>query len=665
MNNPAKRKLSHIAIIAFIITALTISLFLKNSFIFTNISCLILIIALSLIYGIKGSLSALFFSIISLIYYNYSNKLNFNTPINILLIVNFTIISISFGIVRDIYLKQKNNILKSASNLDDAKESLGSQDTLLEKVLSNIPAVFYIRDTNLKFLKVNNAFENLVNKKSPEIIGKTDSDLYPEVNAKKMSEDDIGVLNTDTPKLNIEENIIMPDGRNIWLMANKMPLHDKDGKCIGIMGISHDITELKKMSAQVETILDNFPYKAWLKDKEGRFLAVNKLLAKSVFKSKNEMIGKTDADIYPQEHAKRFQEDDLAIMNSKEAKFFEEISYDNNTEKLHETYKAPVINEAGEVIGTTGYTRDISEIQKSLFESRELNNFFNSVIDNIPVMLFLKDAKELRFKMINKAAEELIGLSRENIIGKTDFDVFPKSQADFFVKKDREALNNYAQLFIEEEKITSKNRKMILSTKKLPIFNKDGEPAYILGISEDITNKKQMEKIIKKFAYYDEITNLPNRNLFNDRFKIAVEQAKRNKKKIMIAMFDFDKFKEINDRYGHDIGDKLLRSFANRIKRTVRKTDTFARFGGDEFIMILGDFYNIDDMEKFAQKIMDAFKEPFNVDRLKLKIEGSMGISVYPDDGLNQSDLVKFADTAMYDSKKYPGNKFQFFCRLN
>jgi diguanylate cyclase (GGDEF)-like protein/PAS domain S-box-containing protein len=664
MNKSARAKLFHIIAIAFILVVLIISLFLKNSFIFTNVLSLILIIALSLLFGLKGSLSALVFSIITFIYYNYANKLNLNTPVNILLIVNLVIISISFGIVRDIYLKQKNNILKSASNLDNVKESLSSQDNLLDKVLSNIPTVFYIRDTDLKFIKVNNAFEDLVNKKSSEIIGKTDFDLYPEVNAKKMSEDDIDVLNTDKPKLNIEENIFMPDGKNIWLMANKIPLHDKDGKLIGIMGISYDVTELKKMSVQVETIIDNFPYKAWLKDKEGRFLAVNELLAKSVFKSKNEMIGKTDLDIYPEDYAKRFGEDDLAIMNSKEAKFFEEISYDNNTAKLHETYKAPVINGAGEVIGTTGYTREISEIQKSLFESRGLNNFFNSVIDNIPIMLFLKDAKDLRFKMVNKAAEELIGLSREELIGKTDYDVFPKYQADFFVKKDREALNNLTQLFIEEERITSKNRKLIISTKKLPIFNNVGEPEYLLGISEDITNKKRMEKIIKKIAYYDEITNLPNRNLFKDRFKIAVEQAKRNNKKIMIAMIDFDKFKEINDRYGHSIGDKLLKSFANRIKRIVRKTDAFARFGGDEFIMILGDFYNTNDMEKFAQKIIDAFKEPFNVDKLKLKITGSMGISVYPDDALNQSDLVKFADTAMYDSKKNAGNKYQFYFKL-
>ncbi|MCL4385490.1 MAG: PAS domain-containing protein [Cyanobacteria bacterium] len=664
MNNSARIKLYHILFTTFIVIGLIISLFLKNSFIFINFLCLMLIVALSFFLGIKGSLPALFFSIICVICYNYINNFNLNTPINIIVIVNYSIISISFGIARDIYLKQRNNILKYAANLNNAKESLDSKNELLEKILSNIPAIFYIRDTNLKFTKVNNAFENLVNKKASDIIGKTDFDLYPEVNAKKMAQDDVEVLNSDKPKLNIEENILMPDGRNIWLIANKMPLHDKDGKVIGIMGISHDITELKKMSVQVETILDSFPYKAWLKDKEGHFLAVNELLAKSVFKSKKEMIGKTDFDIYPEEHAKRFREDDLAIMNSREAKSFEEMSYDNNTTKLHETYKAPVINEAGEVIGTTGYARDISEIQKCLFESRELNNFFNSVIDNIPIMLFLKEAKDLRFRMINKATEELLGLSREDLIGKTDYDVFPKYQADFFVKKDREVLNNGTQLLIEEEKITSKNKKMILSTKKIPILDENGKPAYLLGISEDITNKKQMEKMIKKLAYYDFVTNLPNRNLFKDRFKIAVEQAKRNNKKIMITMIDFDKFKEINDKYGHNIGDKLLKSFANRIKRIVRKTDTFARFGGDEFAMILSDFYNIEDMEKFAKKIIDSFKEPFKISELKLNIKGSMGISIYPDDGLKQSDLVKFADIAMYDSKNNGGNKYQFYFRL-
>ena len=664
MNNPSKVKLYQILFTVFLLIILILCLIFKNSFILINFLCLITIISFSLLTGVKGSLPALFFSVLAVFYFNYSNHLSYLSLISIITIINYIIISISFGVARDIYLKQRNNILNYISSLDEAKELINSKNELLETIISNIPAIFYIRDNNLKFTKVNYVFENLVNKKASEIIGKTDFDIYPEENAKKMVQDDLEVISSNKPKLDIEENIIMPDGRNIWLIANKIPLHDKDGKVIGIMGISHDITKLKKMSLEMETILDTFPYKAWLKDKEGHFLAVNELLARSVYKTKSEMIGKTDFDIYPEEFAKRFREDDLSVITSGKPRFIEEIAYDNNTPKLSEAYKAPVISESGEVIGTAGYTRDISEIQKNLFESKQLNIFFNSVIDNIPIMLFLKDAKELRFKMVNKATEDLLGLSREELIGKTDYDVFPKDQADFFVKKDREALNNNSKILIEEEKITSKYKTLILSTKKLPILDDNGKPAYLLGISEDITNKKQMEKTIKKLAYLDAITNLPNRNLFKDRFNLAVEQAKRRNKKIMITMIDFDKFKDINDKYGHDIGDKLLKNFAARVKKIVRKTDTFARFGGDEFSMILNDFNSIVDMEKSAQKIIDSFKEPFKIKEMKLSIKGSMGISIYPDDGLSQSELVKFADIAMYESKNNGGNKYQFYFRL-
>jgi len=664
MNNSSKVRLYHIIFTVFLLIILILCLIFKNSFILVNLLCLIIIISFSLLTGVKGSLPALFFSVLAVFYFNYTNHLNYLSLISIVTIINYIIISVSFGVARDIYLKQRNNILNYISSLDEAKELIKSKNELLETIISNIPAIFYIRDNDLKFTKVNYVFENLVNKKASEIIGKTDFDIYPEEFAKKMAQDDLEVISTNKPKLNIEENIIMPDGRNIWLIANKIPLHDKDGKVIGIMGISHDITKLKKMSLQMETILDTFPYKAWLKDKDGHFLAVNELLARSVYKTKSEMIGKTDFDIYPEEFAKRFREDDLSVMTSGKPRFIEEIAYDDNTPKLHEAYKAPVISESGEVIGTAGYTRNISEIQKNLFESKQLNNFFNSVIDNIPIMLFLKDAKELRFKMVNKATEDLLGLSREELIGKTDYDVFPKNQADFFVKKDREALNNNSKILIEEEKITSKYKTLILSTKKLPILDDNGKPAYLLGISEDITNKKQMEKTIKKLAYLDAITNLPNRNLFKDRFNLAVEQAKRRNKKIMITMIDFDKFKDINDKYGHDIGDKLLKNFAARVKKIVRKTDTFARFGGDEFSMILNDFNSIVDMEKSAQKIIDAFQEPFKINDIDLKIKGSMGISIYPDDGLTQSELIKFADIAMYDSKNNGGNKYQFYFRL-
>ena len=538
---------------------------------------------------------------------------------------------------------------------------LSCRNELLEKILSSIPSFVYVRDINLKFLIVNEAFENFIGKKAKDIIGKTDFDFFPENIARKMAEDDMEVINKDCAKLNIEESISMPDGRHFWLSANVAPYHDKDGKVCGILGISNDITEVKKMSNQVETILDGLPYEAWLKDKDGRYLAVNELLANGVSKSKNEMIGKTDLDVYPEETANRFRAVDLEIMKQKKAKLFEEFAYADNLLKLHETYKAPVINEAGEAIGTTGYSKDISGIQKNLFETEKQIHLFDSIIDNIPIMLFLKDAKQLKFKMINKAAEELLGLSRNEMLGKTDYDIFPKNQADFFIKKDREVLSNKSNLFIKEEKISSKDKTLIISTKKIPILDENCEPFYLLGISENITERRHLEQTIKKLAYFDEITGLPNRALFKDRFNLAAESAKRNNKKMMVAMLDFDKFKAINDKYGHDIGDKLLKSFAVRLKKIVRKTDTIARFGGDEFAMVLGDFSYIEDMEKFAGKVIDVFQEPFKIGKLKLNIRGSMGISVFPNDSLNQQDLVKFADSVMYEAKGSGGNNYKFY----
>ncbi|MCX6347192.1 MAG: diguanylate cyclase [Actinobacteria bacterium] len=651
-----KKKLPGFISIVFLASILLITFFVKIPLAATCILSLFLIISASVIFGIKGSLPAIFYSTGVFFYANYSLNMILNPTISIIVIAGYFLSGISLAITIEFFIKKKKILLFELEKIKNDMLSLSSRNDLLEKIIAGIPAFVYVKDINLKYLSVNAAFENIMGKKTKDLIGKTDYYFFPESIAKKMAEDEMEVINKDCPKLELEENNILPDGRNIWLNTNMIPLHDENGKVCGIIGISIDITEIKKVNIQMNSILSGFPYKAWLKDKEGRFLAVNELS-----KSIKEMIGKTDLDILPEEYAKSFREDEFAIMKQKKPRLFEELTYSYNLLKLHETYKAPVINEAGEVIGTTGYARDISEIQKSLFESKKQISFFNSVIDNIPIMLFLKDAKELRFKMVNKAAEDLMGLSREDILGKTDYEVFPKNQADFFVKKDREALSNKNSIFIEEEKIASKDKTIIISTKKMPILDENNEPVYILGISENITEKRQLEKTIKKLAYFDEITGLPNRTLFKDRFQIAAERARRENKKMMIVMLDFDKFKLINDKYGHGTGDKLLKSFAARLKKVIRKADTIARFGGDEFLMVLGDFSNREDMEKFAKKVINVFKEPFKIEKFELSISGSAGISVFPDDSLNHSDLIKFADAAMYEAKTDGGNNYKFY----
>ena len=661
MKKLARSRLLYLVLLIFIAVALIFTTFFGINFILVSIIGLVLIIASAIIFGIRASAPALIISSACSVYYFFKYSDCIELPGKIIILLNYFIIAISFGIARDFFQRQEKDILDYKNKIENDAEKTSAQKELLENILSNIPALVYVRDTELRFIMVNKAFEKILQKNSDFIIGKTDFDIFPEDTAKKMAEDDIEVMTNGKPKLGIEENLLLPDGRNICVIANKMPLHDKNGVVKGIMGISYDISEIKKMGFQLETILDSFPYKAWLKDLEGHFLFVNKLLANSANKSQKEMIGKTDMDIYPEEFARKFMYDDQQIIETGKSKYFQEMSFTNGKPVLHETYKAPVINAAGEVIGTTGYTKDISKMQEELKELTSLNKLFSAVIDNIPIMLFVKDADTLRFKLINKAAEELIGLDKNNIIGKNDYDLFPKEQADFFIKKDREALNNKKLLLIEEENLTSTKKSVIIRTKKVPLFDENGNPICIVGISEDITKQREMEKTIKELAYYDEITKLPNRHLFKDRFEIAAGYSKRNKKKMMISMLDFDKFKLINDKYGHDIGDRFLRSFADRVKKIMRKTDTFARFGGDEFMFIISGFANNYDMKTFADKILKSFDKPFTVGDLELYIKGSMGISIFPDDADDQDTLLKYADSAMYEAKKKGGNIYVFY----
>jgi diguanylate cyclase (GGDEF)-like protein/PAS domain S-box-containing protein len=224
-------------------------------------------------------------------------------------------------------------------------------------------------------------------------------------------------------------------------------------------------------------------------------------------------------------------------------------------------------------------------------------------------------------------------------------------------------LKGETHYYIAEYRIMHKDGNYIWAQDRGKVIRWDGngKPLRMIGTFTDITVRKKLEEEIKNLAYRDPLTNLPNRLLFNDRIDLTIASSKRNNKKFALMIIDIDKFKKINDTYGHDIGDKLILYVGSKILALIRKSDTISRFGGDEFLLLLPDIKSKEDSEKIAEKILGNFKEKTVVDGRKFITTLSIGIAVYPDDGNDSTTLLKNADIALYDVKDSGRNDYRFY----
>ena len=194
-----------------------------------------------------------------------------------------------------------------------------------------------------------------------------------------------------------------------------------------------------------------------------------------------------------------------------------------------------------------------------------------------------------------------------------------------------------------------------------PIIRRDGTLEGTVHIAKNITARKKLEEKLTQLATLDGLTGLPNRMLLSDRFDIALANARRKSEGLAFMMLDLDRFKIINDSFGHGVGDMLLVAVAGRLSALLRKSDTVARMGGDEFAVLLTEIIQVEDALQIAQKILEAFHEPFALDGRDLTVTTSIGIALYPGDGDDLETLSKNADTAMYLAKEEGRNIYKIF----
>jgi diguanylate cyclase (GGDEF)-like protein/PAS domain S-box-containing protein len=423
-----------------------------------------------------------------------------------------------------------------------------------------------------------------------------------------------------------------------------------------------DELELRQTRNMLRAMVEHIPETLVVKDATTRqYVFINRAGEKLFDVRKSNFIGRTGEDIFSETIAKRIRTRDDESLRSGQltVESREAVTVDGQERDLRSKRIVIVATD-----GTPEYIliviEDVTEQRRSEQELKRARNMLSVVVENIPEMLVVKDAHSGRYIFVNRAGEELLGASKNDMIGKTTEEIFDKAQADVILARDREALRTGHMKVDFHVTRTLDGRLRDVASKRVAIGGKNGEPEYLLTVIEDVTERKRNETRIAHLAHHDPLTDLANRAALNTKLAETIEQAAAAGTQFALLCIDLDRFKEVNDLYGHAAGDNVLLEVATRMKNA--GGDAFlARLGGDEFMAICIEGEIPEAATAMAQRLIGAVSEDIDCDGRKVCLGMSIGIAMYPADGTDVVALLRNADAALYRAKAEGRSAIRFF----
>jgi diguanylate cyclase (GGDEF)-like protein/PAS domain S-box-containing protein len=528
----------------------------------------------------------------------------------------------------------------------------------LTDLIENIPEMIFVKDArDLRFVRINRVGEELLGVDRSQLLGRSDLDLFSPERAEAFRARDREVLHEGRLVEIEDEPVDTPSGRRL-LRTRKLPILGTDGQPRYLLGIAEDVTdrhrdeqrlrEAQRVARMGEWELDLDTGVAVWPEQTRRILGVDRFepatldtLRRHCHPDDWSGIEQALADV-------RAGDDDYQVT-------YRVRLEDGEVRRVHSRAEVDRGHD-GVPRRLVGVVQDVTERERN----EERQQLADAVFENTTEAVIVTDA-ESRILRVNPAFTEITGYPAEEVLGRK-----PK-----LLKSDRHDPAFYAAMW-EALSTTGHWRGEIWNRRRdgrvfpawqtiSAVHDHSGALRQYVSLMSDITPLKEVERRLDYMAYHDALTGLPNRHLLNERLAQAIVRSRRRDEMVGVLFLDLDRFKNINDSLGHPLGDELLRSVADRLVAVVRESDMVARLGGDEFVAVAESVKSEDRLAVLAEKLLGVFREPFHVQGHELSVDASIGISVFPVDGVQPSILVRNADTAMYRAKASRRNSYVFY----
>jgi diguanylate cyclase (GGDEF)-like protein/PAS domain S-box-containing protein len=421
--------------------------------------------------------------------------------------------------------------------------------------------------------------------------------------------------------------------------------------------------DLAEQSMRLNAAVDNMTQGLCMFDKDGRLVVCNDIYAK-MYKLPAELVrpGTLYSDIIAHRHKTKLIKKDAR----RQVLTLSEICANQKSTRIDEHADGRLVRITRRLLQAGGWVSthdDITEQQRAARELDETKRFLDSIVENIPISVVVKDAKTLKYILVNRAFEAMHDMPRSELLDRTAFDIFKRDDAVRISNNDVESFGAPDNIVVKEQEVESPKRGVrIQATSRMVIRDSAGEAKYLIVVIDDVTERKKTDQRIAFLAHHDALTGLANRAALTQKIEEAAARQRRRGEPFSVLLLDLDRFKQVNDTLGHPAGDTLLTEVAARLNRLVRETDSLARLGGDEFAIIqAGEAIQREAASGLANRIIEALGEPFDIEGGDINIGASIGIALAPEHGTSSDNLLKMADLALYRAKSSGRNGYRFF----